>query len=114
VTYCMQRVCALYLDGCSVGEQSCSSISMPDSYWPSSNALSTRAACLVVSSLSPRSEGDIVCGGEVGESDEWMDNLKGAAPQNSRGWSASASNLVTITTRTRANRALRCNASLGS
>jgi len=73
VTDCMQRVCALYLDGCSVGEQSCSSISMPDSYWPSSNALSTRAACLVVSSLSPRSEGDIVCGGEVGESDEWKD-----------------------------------------
>ncbi len=33
---------------------------MPDSYWPSSKALSTRAACLVVSSLS----------GDIGECDE--------------------------------------------
>jgi hypothetical protein len=49
-----------HLDGWSVGEQSCSSIAIPDSYWPSSKALSTRAACLVVSSFSFKLECDII------------------------------------------------------
>ena len=85
---------------------------MPDSYWPSSNALSTRAACLVVSSLSPEYGGDIVCGGEAGGSDESdrVDEMprtkdkralrhKTAVGRPSLGLSSSSSsNLVTITT----------------